>query len=141
MKKHDEFIIPEDLKDIDDRCMIWARVTADRPHYLETMLFKAMVQYGGYKPEDNPDDPEPPPPLSRAQTLDGWLIDRAWRSPLLIQPHKNILMLWYQSPYMDAIFAAKILRCRVRDVRHRLRAALVSIRNVAEHLRATRDRT
>lgn len=137
MRKY-ENIITEELAEIDERCRIWARVTAERPHYLETMLFKAMVRYGGYKPEPNPEDPIQQLPLSREQTLDGWLIDRAWRDWRLILPHKNILMLWYQSHYMDAVFAAKILRCRVRDVRPRLRAALISLQNIAALLKNNR---
>lgn len=137
MKRDD--LITEELREIDDRCKTWARVTGDRPHYLETMLFKAMVQYGGYKPEKNRDDPEPLPPLSREEILDGWLIDRAWRDPAFAMPHKKILQLWYMSPWMDEKFAAKIMRCRVRDIRPRLRTALVSLQNIARKLDNSRQ--
>lgn len=130
MPRYYEVKIPEELKTIDERCKVWARVTADRPFRMETTIYKAMVMYGGYKPEVNPQDPEPLPPLSEAQIKDAWTIDRAWRSPLLIQTHKNALMLWYFVAGGDVIFAAKTLRCRNSDVQPRILAALTSIKNI-----------
>lgn len=130
MPRYYEVKIPEELKTIDERCKVWARVTADRPFRMETTIYKAMVMYGGYKPEVNPQDPEPLPPLSEAQIKDAWTIDRAWRSPLLIQTHKNALKLWYFGTGGDVRFTAKVLRCRKSDVQPRILAALISIKNI-----------
>ncbi len=128
-------LITADLEDIDERCRIWARVTSDRPHPMETAIYRAMKLYGGYEPEKNKEDPEPLPPLSRDQISDAWLIDRAWRSPLLILPHKNILQLWYFVAHQDEKLAAKVLRTHVREIAPRLRAALISINNIAARMR------
>lgn len=128
-------VITSDLVEIDERCQIWARVTADRPHPMETAIYRAMKLYGGYEPEKNKEDLESLPPLTRDQISDAWLIDRAWRSPLLILPHKNILQLWYFVACRDERLAARALHTHVREIVPRLRAALISINNIAARMK------
>lgn len=128
-------IIPQELADIDERCKIWARVTKDRPRTTETPLYRAMLQYGGHVPEKNPEDPEPLPPLTQAQIRDGWLIDRAWRSRGFVLQNRMILLCWYFGKFNDPYYIARFLKIPMREVGRRMRAALCSIRNIAERMR------
>ena len=112
-------IIPQELADIDERCKIWARVTKD----------------GGHVPEKNPEDPEPLPPLTQAQIRDGWLIDRAWRSRGFVLQNKMILLCWYFGKFNDPYYIARFLKIPMREVGRRMRAALCSIRNIADRMK------
>ena len=59
-------VIPHDLASIDERCKIWARVCRDRPRRVETPIYRAMCEWGGYRPEPNSEAPEPPAAHQRA---------------------------------------------------------------------------
>ena len=125
-------VIPHDLASIDERCKIWARVCRDRPRRVETPIYRAMCEWGGYRPEPNSEDPEPLPPLTQEQTRDAWLIERAWRH--LPPRFQNPLLLWYFVSYAPLSAMRRTLQCNNRMLLERLKDSLHAIENKADLL-------
>ena len=119
--------LPEDLKETDALCKLWARVTRDtRTRREESALYRAMRLYGGYIPPRDADDGQTKLALTAEEQRAGWQVERVWRR--LILPHKNILLLWYIYNPRSPGEAARILRTSVRQMHRRLLAALYAVK-------------
>ena len=122
-------VLPHDLASIDERCKIWARVCRDRPRRVETPIYRAMCEWGGYRPEPNSEDPEPLPPLTKEQISDAWLIERAWRN--LPPRFQNPLLLWYFASWVPIPAMRRVLQCRNSELLERITSSLHAIENKA----------
>lgn len=128
MKRLTAIEIPEELREVDDACKIWARVTGDAHTAVEAnVIYRMMLLYGD-KENRRLAAESRAAPLSPEEISLGWKVQSVWQA--LPLPHQNILLLWYFSPIDRPQRMARALKISLRDLRCRLFSALNTLKLV-----------
>ena len=128
MKRLTAIEIPDELREVDEACKIWARVTGDAHTAVEAnVIYRMMLLYGD-KENRRLAAENRVVPLSRDEIALGWKVQNVWQA--LPLPHQNILLLWYFSPIDKPQKMARALKISMLDLRCRLFSALNTLKVV-----------